>query len=466
MSNKTKRVLAAVLACVLVVATVLSIVTPLFADELDELEQQQEALEQEAAEAQEIADATAEELAAAQDELAAAQDELEEINGKIKEVGDRIIALNKKIKENEKKLVETEAELTQAKEDLKVYYAALKSRIQMMYESDRSSYLEILLNASSISEFFSKLEYISQVVEYDNSIMEQLDACREKIQKSKEAIEATKAELEADRAEEQKEQDALIEVQGEKMVVVENLEGNRLAYALMLEEQENLVAEIWNEHYQTGVAIQEEEDRIAAEEEAKRQEQENQNNQNNQNNGSDNYEDPEPGDGYTEPEDEEYYDPSTAPEPGDESDRALDYGWRTWPGIGSGVLGWPVDCNVLSSLYGPRVHPISGEYKNHGGIDFCADYGQNIYAAESGRVVFANSTDDWGDGYGYYVMIQHDNGLMTLYAHCSSITVTDGEYVNRGQTIGYVGSTGYSTGSHLHFEVFDGGVKMDPELYL
>ncbi len=458
MSNKTKRVMAAVLAVVLVIATMLSIVTPLFADEIDELERIQAELEAEAAAAQALADATAEELAAAQAEVDAAQAELQELTAQIDEVGARIVVLNKKIEENEEKLVVTEAELAQAREDLKVYYAALKSRIQMMYESDRSSYLEILLNASNISEFFSKLEYISQVVEYDNNIMEQLDACRETIQKSKEAIEKTKAELEADRTEEQKEEDALILVSNEKTAVLENLKENVLAYELMRASQQSVVDNIWAEWY----SAEYEKEQI---EEERRQEQERleQEKQEQENQGSSNG---ETGDGYTEPDgDEDYYDPSDEPEAGDESERALSYGWSTWPGIGNGMLSWPVDCYVLSSLYGPRVHPVTGEYKNHGGIDFCADYGQNIYAAGSGEVIVANSSDSWGGGYGYYVMIQHDNGLTTLYAHCSSITVTRGEYVSAGQTIGYVGSTGLSTGPHLHFEVYDGG-KQDPEDYL
>jgi len=458
MSNKTKRVMTAVLAVVLVIATMLSIVTPLFADEIDELERIQAELEAEAAAAQALADATAEEVAAAQAEVDAATAELQELTAQIDEVGARIVVLNKKIEENEEKLAITEAELAQAREDLKVYYAALKSRIQMMYESDRSSYLEILLNASNISEFFSKLEYISQVVEYDNNIMEQLDACRETIQKSKEAIEKTKAELEADRAENQKEKNALIEVSNEKTAVVENLKANVLAYELIQASQQSVVDNIWAEWY----SAEAEKEQI---EEERRQEQERleQEKQEQENQGSS---DEETGGGYTEPDgNEDYYDPSDEPEAGDAADRALSYGWSTWPGIGNGMLSWPIDCYVLSSLYGPRVHPVTGEYKNHGGIDFCADYGQNIYAAGSGEVIVANSSDSWGGGYGYYVMIQHDNGLTTLYAHCSSITVTKGEYVSAGQTIGYVGSTGLSTGPHLHFEVYDGG-RQDPEKYL
>ena len=392
MSNKTKRVMAAVLAVVLVIATMLSIVTPLFADEIDDLERIQAELEAEAANAQALVNASAEELAEAQALVDAAQAEMDEINDQIQEVGKRIIALNEKIKENEVKLAETEAELAQAREDLKIYYAALKSRIQMMYESDRSSYLEILLNASSISEFFSKLEYISQVVEYDNNIMEQLDACREKIQLTKEAIEETKAELEADRAEEQKEQDELLVVLGEKQEVMEGLEANKLAHELLLANHQSALDGIWGEWYNAEARIDEieEEERLEQERlEQERLEQERLEQEKNE----------QPGDGYTEPDgDEEYYDPSDAPESGasgDESDRALSYGWSTWPGIGSGVLSWPVDCYVLSSLYGPRIHPVTGEYKNHGGVDFCASFGQNIYAAGSGTVIEANSTDDW-----------------------------------------------------------------------
>ncbi len=468
MSNKTKRVMAAVLAVVLVIATMLSLVTPLFADEIEELERIQEELEAEAAAAQALADASAEELAAAEAEVAAATAELQEITEKINEIGDRIVDLNEKIEENEEKLVITEAELAQAREDLKVYYAALKSRIQMMYESDRSSYLEILLNASNISEFFSKLEYVSQVVEYDNNIMEQLDACREKIQKSKEAIEATKAALEADRAEHQKEQDAMKVVSDEKTAVLENLKANQLAHELMWSqlqsEVDGIMAEYYDIEYQKEEIIAENERKEQERLEQERLEQERLEQEKQEQEDADSED--ETGDGYTEPDgDEEYYDPSDEPEAGDEADRALSYGWSTWPGIGNGSLSWPVDCYVLSSLYGPRVHPVTGEYRNHGGIDFCAGYGQNIYASGSGTVITANSTDSWGGGYGYYVMIQHDNGLTTLYAHCSSITVTEGEYVSAGQTIGYVGSTGLSTGPHLHFEVYDGG-RQNPEWYL
>lgn len=463
MSNKTKRVMAAVLAVVLVIATMLSIVTPLFADEIDDLEQRKEELAAEAERAQALANATQAELDAAQAKVDEAKAELEEINAQSLKMENKIIDLNNKIKENEEKLVFTEAELAKAREDLKVYYAALKSRIQMMYESDRSSYLEILLNASNISEFFSKLEYISQVVEYDNNIMEQLDACRATIQKSKEEIEKTKAELVADRDDVQKEKDALQVVYDEKEAVMKDLEADALTQELLLQAQQGTIDSIWSEWYNADARIDEiiEED---ARKEAERLEQERleqeRQEQENQNNGSDEDND----DDYTEPDEDE--DSNDSSYNGDDAYRALDYGWETWPGIGSGILSFPVSSNVLTSLFGPRVHPISGEYKNHGGIDFSIGYGAEIYAAASGTVIEAYTDDTWGGGYGYHVVIAHDNGLVTLYAHCSSLAVSKGDYVSTGQVVGYVGSTGYSTGPHLHFEVIDGGVKVDPERYL
>ena len=129
--------------------------------------------------------------------------------------------------------------------------------------------------------------------------------------------------------------------------------------------------------------------------------------------------------------------------------------------IGTGNLVWPSYCTYITSRQGPRVHPITGEYKNHGGTDIGASYGSAIYAADSGKVV--SSSDGWNGGWGNYVMIDHGNGMQTLYAHMSSRAVSVGQTVKRGQTIGYVGSTGMSTGPHLHFEMYVNGARIDPQ---
>lgn len=468
MSVKTKRMVTALLAGVIVVAMMLSIITPVFADDLDTLEQQQQELEEQAANAEALKNATEEEVAAAQDKVDAMKAEMQGINDQIFEVGNRIADLNKKIQDNEEKLEIKEGELAQAKEDLKVYYAALKDRIQMMYESDRSGYLEILLNASSISEFFSKLEYISQMVEYDNHIMEELDACRATIQESKEAIETAKAELESDRSEEQKEQEALQAVLNDKQTTLDSLEGDQLALELMAQEQASHYDSIMASISENETAMQNEKDRLAAEEEARRRAEEEANNANaGGSNDVTGGSGEETNGGGESNGGGSYYDPSDEPSGGDSSDRALANGYyQTWPGIGNRMLGWPCDSWVLSSLYGPRIHPITGEYKNHGGIDFNIDYGCPIYSSGSGIVTEANLTDSWGGGWGYYVVISHDNGLQTLYAHCSDIYVTEGQRVEMGECIAAVGSTGMSTGPHLHFEVYSGGGRVNPEDYL
>ena len=129
--------------------------------------------------------------------------------------------------------------------------------------------------------------------------------------------------------------------------------------------------------------------------------------------------------------------------------------------VGTGSLVWPSYCTYITSRQGPRIHPVTGEYKNHGGTDIGASYGSAIYAADSGTVV--RSSDGWNGGWGNYVMIDHGNGMQTLYAHMSSRAVSVGQSVSRGQTIGYVGSTGMSTGPHLHFEMYINGSRIDPQ---
>lgn len=151
----------------------------------------------------------------------------------------------------------------------------------------------------------------------------------------------------------------------------------------------------------------------------------------------------------------------------DPADRITADGYyETWQGIGSGEFYWPVDCYLLSSLYGPRIHPITGEYKNHNGIDFAADYGQLIYACANGTVIEADGSGEFNGGWGNYVTIKHENDLVTVYAHCSNVFVNAGDQVKAGDKIASVGSTGMSTGPHLHLEVIKDGIKVDPELYL
>ena len=134
--------------------------------------------------------------------------------------------------------------------------------------------------------------------------------------------------------------------------------------------------------------------------------------------------------------------------------------------IPTGTLQWPLPvAGTITSQFGNRVDPITGEVSSHTGTDIACAEGTPILAAADGIVTVANGLDSWGGSYGYYIQIDHGGGLETLYAHCSSICVTTGQQVQAGEVIGYVGHTGRATGNHLHFEVHINGVRRDAETY-
>lgn len=128
-----------------------------------------------------------------------------------------------------------------------------------------------------------------------------------------------------------------------------------------------------------------------------------------------------------------------------------------------GEMAWPVPGQYrITSHFGGRSDPITGVWSNHGGTDIAAPYGTPIVAANSGVVLIAG----WNNSYGNYVVIDHGGGISTLYGHSSKLLVSSGQAVVRGETIALIGSTGYSTGNHLHFEVRINGVRTQPMDYL
>ncbi len=139
-------------------------------------------------------------------------------------------------------------------------------------------------------------------------------------------------------------------------------------------------------------------------------------------------------------------------------------------GGGNGQFSWPTYCTYITSYYGSRTHPVYGTTKFHSGIDIGAGYGDTIMAAASGTVIFVTEPvegqNKGGSGYGNYCIIDHGNGFTTLYGHARDIYVSEGQYVSCGQAIGEVGSTGTSTGAHLHFEVRLNGSTKNPLDYL
>ncbi|MBQ6304393.1 MAG: peptidoglycan DD-metalloendopeptidase family protein [Clostridiales bacterium] len=142
-------------------------------------------------------------------------------------------------------------------------------------------------------------------------------------------------------------------------------------------------------------------------------------------------------------------------------------GSKTTGGV---AFSWPTYCTSITSYFGNRVHPVYGTTKFHSGIDIGAGYGDKIMAAASGTVIYVTEPyegcNKGGSGYGNYCIIDHGNGYSTLYGHARDIYVSEGQWVNAGQSIGEVGSTGTSTGAHLHFEVRLNGDRKNPLNYL
>lgn len=119
---------------------------------------------------------------------------------------------------------------------------------------------------------------------------------------------------------------------------------------------------------------------------------------------------------------------------------------------------WPTDGGLVSSNYGGRVDPVSGGYEYHCGLDIAVDFGTPVYATAAGQVEQAG----WNGGYGRFIKINHGNGYETAYGHMSSLIVNQGQKVAKGEIIGFVGSSGYSTGPHVHYEVLADGQNIDP----
>ena len=134
-------------------------------------------------------------------------------------------------------------------------------------------------------------------------------------------------------------------------------------------------------------------------------------------------------------------------------------GGQRYSGSWSGTLGCPISGSYrISSQYGWRMHPILGGRRFHDGVDLTCPTGTPIHAADKGLVVYTG----WRGGYGSTILIDHGSGISTMYAHCSRYAVQEGQAVNRGQVIGYVGTTGFSTGPHLHFGLRKYGTPINP----
>ena len=419
MSSKKRR-LARGVALALAVLLMLPVRT--LATTIDEVQNRQEELKQENEDLQAKIDALKED-----EEAALAYQE--ELTGKIDENEQKIDQARATIEEMNGKIQELQARLDLSEEKYQGTIDAFKERLKALYVSGGSSLgtLEILLDSSSLSEFFTRQELVEVMAQRDQSMLDQLDAYMEETQGDREELVAAQQEVADSKKAIEAAQDELEVLYEENDLLVASLEGQQAQAQEQIAANEAEDAEL---QAQLEALIAE---RNRQEEEKRQQALQN---QQAQNGGSDG------GEGATQPSGGTGVEPVT-------------------PGLQSGFSPiWP--------LPGVGVGSITGHFGDmyfngpHNGLDIGAGYGTPIVAAQAGEVISAQYHWSWGNN----VLIWHNETFSTRYAHMSSIAVSAGQYVEQGQIIGYVGSTGDSFGNHLHFEVYYGGSRVDPDPYL
>ncbi|MEW9702764.1 murein hydrolase activator EnvC [Paenibacillus sp. SI8] len=342
----------------------------------------------------------------AQNQITKVQSEKEQVNKDLKTIMDqfneaskKLTKLNNQIDQVSDELEENGKQLDEAEARVESRDQMLKSRLRLMYMNGFVSYMDVLMSATSFSDFLNRLEALKSIVNQDKAILDankkDRDTVEQKTHETEQQLEQVKALFaEADAARQD----------------LQAKEKQKEVKIASLDKQEKVLEEISEESDKQVTQIAKQEAELQAKKRAA----------------------------------------SKAKSP------------FTYSG---GKLGYPLAVQApITSDFVNRINPVTGRPENHKGIDLGAPKGTEIRAAENGSVIYAS----WMNGYGNYIILDHGNGLWTAYGHIMNdgIYVKVGDTVKRGQKIAGVGSTGQSTGNHLHFEVRIKEVPVDPKPYL
>lgn len=340
--------------------------------------------------------------------------EMEMSRQKIENLNEQIQQLNLLIAEKQ-----TELEASVAKEEaLQKQY---KARLRSMEETGSVSYWSILFKASSFSDLLDRVDMIREIAESDQLMLKQLSAATQ-------AVETERADLEQQKLDLQQTEDDLAVEQAE-------LETKRAKADTLITQMQAEYASLSDEF------LAAEADEAAVREQIKKTET----------------------DYFNALAKEQAAAAAAAaaankPSSGSNSSSSSSSG-----GASSGGFAFPLAYSTgVTCAYGPRVHPINGNKSFHYGVDLAAGMNTEIYATKSGTVTGAT----YGEANGYYVTINHGDGYSSIYAHMTNYVVSAGDSVKQGQLIGYVGTTGWSTGPHLHFEILYNGSNVNPMNYI
>lgn len=401
-------------------------------DSISDLEQQLQQLEQENQKYQKILDDTKSDIAEKEEYKSALVSKVQVLDEKIAVTREKISSLNDDIKEKQdaydKGLSEVEDQ-----------FDALANRLRILYMSGNATDLEIIFGAKDFSDLIDKMELVKSLANSDKELISEIQTKLDELSTKKESLEADKKDLETQQASLKSDQDEFNKLISDNDEILKNL------YASNSKAQNSLEsAALQSDEIEAKISQYYAAQKAAAEHAA-------QASQSSSSSGSSSSS-------------------SSSSSSGSSSSGSSSSGSSSVIVPSGSGFAWPTPgfVSLSSEWFEDR------EVYNHGGIDIAGAgiMGTPVVAAADGTVVATNSscTHNWGKsyscgcggGYGNYVMISHAGGKMTVYGHLTSLTVSSGQSVSRGQVIGYVGSTGNSTGPHLHYECRLNGVRYNP----
>ena len=337
------------------------------------------------------------------EQLLQIEEQLRQATAELGTIKEQRVSVENDITLNERQLAEAQKRL-EGRET--VFY----KRVRDIYINGRLSYIDVVIGSKDFSDFANRLEVLKRIIDSDITLINE-------IKKERAEIEAHKQKLETDRAK-------LVELEKAALAKQAEIEQKKAERNVVLQKAQNdratamqAIEELNASSAQVSAMLKERQAARAAAAAAA----------------------------------------AAAAQTSAGQGQGASDNWVQ----GTGQLGWPVS-GEITSPYGYRVHPIWGTTIYHSGIDIGVDEGTPVHAADGGVVVWSG----WMGGYGYAVVIDHGNGLSTLYGHNSELAVDEGQSVAKGQVISYAGSTGNSTGPHVHFEVRVNGDPVDPMGYL
>lgn len=336
--------------------------------------------------------------------IGSVSEQLRQIEGQLRQATTELNTITEQRVAVENDITLNERQLAEAQKRLEGREAVFYKRVRDIYINGRLSYLDVVIGSKDFSDFANRLEVLKRIIDSDINLISE-------IKKERAQIEAHKKKLEEDRAK-------LVDLEKAALAKQAEIEQKKAERNVVLQKAQNdravamqVIEELNASSAQISAMLKERQAARAA----------------------------------------------AAAAAAQSAGQGSSYTWVQ----GTGQLGWPVS-GEITSPYGYRVHPIWGTTIYHSGIDIGVDEGTPVHAADSGVIVWSG----WMGGYGYAVVIDHGNGLSTLYGHNSELAVDEGQSVSKGQVVAYAGSTGNSTGPHVHFEVRENGDPVDPMGYL